>query len=295
MSNVSGSSAPYTTIASAVQAAAADDTIMVDGSHTSYGSVTIDKQLTLIGPGYMLVEDGILEEGASSATVSGITITYEKVCVKGITCTGDVTIKTNNVVINRCYLKNIEIQDKVSNTIVHQNLISGAIREFGSSSAFRAYYTQVTNNIFLANTISHMANSYIANNTFAVKTSKATNEIFSFMNGCTIENNILSKQSITESSSTGDNTCVNNYEYAASTENTTFESQKSPYTDTTTDKAICEKERSFVNGNYGACAGESPYVVAGVPTGPVIQDLTVPATVEQGKNLNVTIKLGMSE
>ena len=33
--------------------------------------------------------------------------------------------------------------------------------------------------------------------------------------------------------------------------------------------------------------------LAGVPSGPVIQDLVVPTTVEMGSKLNVTVKIGM--
>jgi hypothetical protein len=45
----------------------------------------------------------------------------------------------------------------------------------------------------------------------------------------------------------------------------------------------------------GAFNGDDPYVISGIPAGPVIQDITVPATVEQGGTLNVTIKLGIQK
>jgi len=45
----------------------------------------------------------------------------------------------------------------------------------------------------------------------------------------------------------------------------------------------------------GAFAGDDPYVISGIPAGPVIQDITVPSTVEQGGTLNVTIKLGIQK
>ena len=50
-----------------------------------------------------------------------------------------------------------------------------------------------------------------------------------------------------------------------------------------------------VTSTYGAFAGDSPYVLAGVPSGPVIQDLVVPTTVEMGSKMNVTIKIGMQK
>ena len=44
---------------------------------------------------------------------------------------------------------------------------------------------------------------------------------------------------------------------------------------------------------YGAFAGNDPYILSGVPAGPVVQDLIVPTTVEKGSKMNVTIKVGV--
>ena len=46
---------------------------------------------------------------------------------------------------------------------------------------------------------------------------------------------------------------------------------------------------------YGAFAGDSPYVLSGIPSAPVIQDLVMPTTVEKGKKMNVTIKVGIQK
>ena len=49
-----------------------------------------------------------------------------------------------------------------------------------------------------------------------------------------------------------------------------------------------------VMNTHGAFAGNDPYVISGVPAGPIITDMVVPATVEMGSKLNVTIKVDIS-
>ena len=56
VSNVNGSTAPYSTIQAAHDAASAGDTIMVDGSNTVYEETEISKKLVLVGPGFWINE-----------------------------------------------------------------------------------------------------------------------------------------------------------------------------------------------------------------------------------------------
>ena len=65
-----------------------------------------------------------------------------------------------------------------------------------------------------------------------------------------------------------------------------------------TDKQVLEKLSDVpdeVMAQYGAFAGDDPYVISGIPAGPVIERLTVPVSVEEGSKLNVTIKLGLQK
>jgi len=52
VSNTPNFPAQYTSLAAAIAASANDDVILVAGSETSYGSVELNKRLTIIGPGY---------------------------------------------------------------------------------------------------------------------------------------------------------------------------------------------------------------------------------------------------
>ena len=69
------------------------------------------------------------------------------------------------------------------------------------------------------------------------------------------------------------------------------------YEDRTTDLTIknqqLSEEIAAAIADKGAFNGDDPYVISGIPAGPVIQDITVPASVAQGSTLNVTIKLGV--
>ncbi len=46
---------------------------------------------------------------------------------------------------------------------------------------------------------------------------------------------------------------------------------------------------------YGAFAGNDPYVISGIPAGPMIEELTIPTSVEEGSVMEVTIKFGTAK
>lgn len=282
VSNVSGSSAPYSSIEAAQNAAESGDTIMIDASSNSYGAVTlnINKQLVLIGPGYFLVENEIVAEGASSASLGKLTIMCEGTVVKGLEISS-VDIQAPKAIVNRCKVGAIALN--ADNCIIHQNYITGAID--GGDSRNQTQYHQITNNILNSNasfvyySISYIGNSYIAYNT-----SKLSSINFNGVKNSTIEYNIAN--GFKKDDNYSDNSFHDNY--TTSLYNTNLKSNS------IIDKDYFEIELPTEDqGKYGAFAGNSPYVLAGVPSGPVIQDLIVPTTVEMGSKMNVTVKIGM--
>lgn len=280
VSNVSGSSAPYASIEAAHDAANSGDTIMVDPSSTRYtemASTNIDltKRLVIIGPGYWLVKDGIIQEGASSASVGKFTIKVEGTVIQGMTL-NSLVIQASKVVINRCHIGGISISKAASNVVLNQNFITG------QPDANKGSFHQVTNNIFTYNTttsytvLSSFDQSLIAYNTFRSATTNLN------LTNCTIEHNIWSVFN-----DKGSNNSVSE-NYVTSIINTQS-------TNEFIDKDFYENVEipADILSQYGAFAGDSPYVLAGVPSGPVIKDLGVPTTVELGSKLNVTVKIGM--
>jgi len=289
VSNVSGSSAPYSTIKAAHDAAAVGDTIIVDGSAINYGDVTLSKKVVLIGPGYWLVANGIMEEGAMAAEIERLQITAAETVVKGMCINNDLVIdNADKVIVTRCYINRYFTLDVSNNCVIHQNYIAMyGVRNGSYMQASK--FAQITNNIIrgadIGGDITGLDNSYIANNSF-INGHKFSEPTFSYLSNCTIENNILFDN---EGLSMNGCTFKNNFLY--STKDYYSLGSYSQYTD-----AQCKAdELKFSQGKYGAFSGDDPYVISGIAPGPVIQDITVPTTVEKGSKMNVTIKVGIQK
>lgn len=281
VSNVSGSSAPYSTIAAAHDAASTGDTIMVDASPISYGDITLTKRLVVLGPGYWLVENGIVEEGASAATFSNIDSYIEGSVFKGIYMDG-ITIRGAKTIVSRCYIyNNISIKLGADNCVIHQNYIKGYIKGQKSDTSVTAYH-QITNNIIGGNEwriVENMNNIYFAYNTCLYRGQNVWFNSYMYIYNSTAEHNFTPKGiSVDEKSnnSVSDNYIPSIWEPAGNR-----------------DYQLKETYVADEGKNYGAFAGSDPYVLSGVPSGPVIQDLIMPATVEIGSTMNVTIKVGV--
>ena len=276
VSNVEGSSAPYKSISAAIDAAEEGDTIMVDASSTSYGGFAIRKRVVLLGPGYWLQENDIIQEGGGQAIAGEITIYAKGAVVKGVTFNGDIEIRGSQVVISRCRLVrgNIVIDSNFDNCIIHQNFLRG-LNGYASSNH------QITNNIIAGDeadptaSILSVTDSYIAFNTFVGVVPKHMDDNYWGVRNCTIEKNIFKGVPAFHSSSHyGDNYVPELWNYDV----------------TMTDKEVLAVAPNL---SYGAFAGNDPYILSGVPAGPVVQDLIVPTTVEKGSKMNVTIKVGV--
>ncbi|MBQ6965877.1 MAG: hypothetical protein IJP82_09350 [Bacteroidaceae bacterium] len=291
VSNVAGSSAPYTTFEAAHDAASSGDTIMLDASAKAYGDefgrATITKSLVILGPGYWLVENGIVEEGAGAAQFSGLTIKADGTVVKGMWLS-QCNIEASKVVINRCRLSNstsgIIFKSGFSNCIISQNIISGGIGTSGGTGSFSTNH-QITNNIFtvsmMGNGFSQMKDCYIAYNTFRTNEFHLNNVLNS-----TVEYNLWKEYKESAIASSEGCSVANNYETAVVNTQATNAFIDKDYYD-----AI--EYPADVRATYGAFAGDSPYILSGIPSGPIIQDLIVPTTVEKGSTMSVTVKVGV--
>ena len=296
VSNVPNSGAPYTSISDAMTAAADGDTIIVDGSAQKYDEAAINKRIVLMGPGYWLAENGTLQDGASPATVGNIYFNggSDGTIVTSMECTGTVYVKATNVTITRCKIDGNIIHDanpnSANHTIIHQCFLGGYIRGYGNIASHLTPSVQVTNNIFTKRydddgLIEYLTDSYIAYNTM---TNNHTNIHYTCdvgLKGCTIEKNVAYWLGSLETCTYSDNFMQHD------------EGDVLIYPDTSTDFTIKNQELSAdvlskIEGK-GAFAGDDPYVISGLPVGPVIKDISVPASVTAGSSLNVTIKLGV--
>lgn len=267
------SSAPYASIAAAVTAAVDGDTIMVEGSTVDYDETTINKRLVILGPGYWLRENGITTESAQSANINGITTTEGGTVIMGIHVWGGFRVEGAKTVITRCRLdEGVSIAKGINNCVIHQCFIGGDV----GSGYDHSYYHQITNNIFGAMNCKGIGDSYIAYNTSYTH----WGESFWNSGNCKIEKNIFYTNDI----NVGDgNTIQDNYIAGDA------------YQDIQTDKDVRDTKLPSAADGFGAFAGDDPYRISGIPAGPMIEELTIPTSVEEGGTMEVTIKLGSAK
>lgn len=288
VNNTSGSGAQYTSFDAAQEAANDGDVIIFDGSPTSYGKIVVSKKLTLQGPGYFLDVNDPTKEGYSPASFQEVTLQCEGAKVTGLFIDGSLNMKANNLVVTRCYVQWIYVckpysytDDHISNGIIHQNyILAGIIGDHYSASAT---YMQVTNNIIAGGgnaMFGNMDNSVISRNT-AISQEPG---VLALTN-CVIENNISCN---IEYISNKGNTYGNNYSFG------NYEGAKL-YGDSykRTDASIKEVDATLAL-DKGAFSGDDPYVLSGLSTGPILQDVIIPESVVQGEDLKVTVKIGSS-
>ncbi|TDH28714.1 hypothetical protein EXU57_01155 [Segetibacter sp. 3557_3] len=104
VNNNSGIAADFTTLTNAHNGAAAGDTLHVEGSPNSYGSLTATKRLIIIGPGYYLSQNENTQALKLTARVDGITVNTgaSGTQIMGMDFNGySVSVFANDVVIKR--------------------------------------------------------------------------------------------------------------------------------------------------------------------------------------------------
>lgn len=285
VNNTPGASASYTNMADALEAVADGDVIVVDGSTTSYGNITVSKKITIQGPGYLLNENNITDTGSQSAKFGTVTLGAEGVKLTGLQCE-NINIKKNECVITRCYLGTIQHTEAysynttpISGCVIHQNYITNGID--GDNYSAAATNFQITNNIFTRRyspSINYFDHSTISHNSF-IGDSNCLNRVTNSV----VEHNIglgLSSSGTEDKNSYVGNATIPSSDYGQ-------------YTTDWTEQKVKETEAKSEPGK-GAFSGDSPYVLSGVPTGPYIKSVNIPASVAQGENLNVVIEVSLS-
>lgn len=293
VSNVAGSSAPYTTYAEAEVDALDGDTIIFDGSATSYGDVVVKgKRLVLFGHGYLLAANNVSNLNDCDAQFGNIEIQTEGTIVQGLKAT-NIYIRANNVVVTRCHANKIlngggyegYYSGVFSGIVIHQNFVTYNITGIAGSTSQYFSNSQITNNIVVcsqydAELIQAMRNSVVQNNILINKYFK--DEIAATpMNlvECMVENNIVFAN---DKVVTGSNNETSGNIVAASG----FE-----FTDLANDASILDDLKEYTAQGVGAGAGTDPYVISGIPAGPMIEDIDMPTTVEKGKSMEVVVKV----
>lgn len=224
VSNRPGTPAQYATVAAAITAAAAGDTIYINGSETSYGGINIDRRLVIMGAGHNPRKQSILKTTvnivqftkteASGSSIIGL-------AVQSISYSSPV----NNITVKRCAFSSIIfatygqgwlIEANIGNTIyfslinssgqrmaanstIRNNILSGSIHEASGLIIANNVFIRNANN---ANALNNIENSGIQNNVFyGVSAQGAKTSTFS---------NNISYQNTTTFLPYGDNSGANN-------------------------------------------------------------------------------------
>lgn len=292
VNNTPGVNAPYTTLAAAITAADVNDIILVEGSATSYGSHTITKKVTIVGPGYFLSEntglqvtpnEAILDNldlnvGASGSKISGMSFSTGGIYINGVSsieATNNrvgvvfLTGAGSNVLVKGNYMGTFACNGTHTGVIVSNNYLS-------SQAVVNSGLVTFSNNTCNLNGTAQFIGSVVQNNIFiGFPVSPHASS--------TYNNNVWQQAAISGAD-------------ASNVFNIAVASLFLGLTGNTTDTQWRLKVGSPAIGagiggvDCGMYGGVTPYKPSGIATGQhTIHNLIVPATVIQNGTLNVKV------
>lgn len=196
--------AQYTSFQAAIDAASADDTILVAGSPNYYGDITVNKRLVIFGAGHnnpygynTIVDDVNLVTvsaviGASGSHISGLYVRYDFRLYGSYTGGGVL----ENVIVERCRLHNVGWNhDDV--TYTNDTIRNCLIQDYNMYFNDGTYSgVMLHNNVFDNETFSQDGNADLSgvevlNNIFLDETANVFNSGGSRIKNMIIENNIF--------------------------------------------------------------------------------------------------------
>lgn len=293
--------ADFDSLSVAIAAASPGDTLLLAGSTATYGDVTIDKELHLVGPGYFHTSnfpDAVPQPGAiiSSITIetadgSGSSLRSLQVASITLKVASNLLLEriaptsesnttyllyndVHDLTIRQCY--KIAIQGgSTSNPSTNFKILNNVI-VFGFNVT--APNSQVENNIFSGTNISATSVTFRYNILAPAKNSRIT------LTNCLAEYNIADAANTSSSPDWPGTTNLNDVDAT-----TLFVGgelakgfQLSP--------ASPALNIDGLGNDAGIFNGDHPYVISGMPSVPVIYSVTAPATVEAGETFTLSFK-----
>ncbi len=129
VNNNNPSPGTYSTIQAAVTAASNGDTLLIAGSPTNYGTVTLNKKLTLIGPGYNPQKQNPQVSFLGTLDINSVLANGSS--IMGIYFTGSINLSINalaNLTIKRNFFGSSGVYfyatDTVNNIQISENIFS---------------------------------------------------------------------------------------------------------------------------------------------------------------------------
>ncbi|MBC7937915.1 MAG: hypothetical protein H7Y86_21420 [Rhizobacter sp.] len=319
INNNAGIAADFTTFHAAVNSSAvlAGDTVYMEPSNTQYAtnSMTLNKRLIVVGPGYFLdpanattpgnpglqvttidSEIGFLRMGAGSdgtrflgVTLAGSiyftganNISFEKVYFpSGIYYESGTNDATS---FRKCFFNNgINISNSgtavITNFICENNIFYGGA--YITLTTLAGSGNIVRNNSVVGGNVFTLNNTYVANNIFAIGSQ-------STFTNCTIKNNLFQIAQTLPGTAVGNQLSVNMTNVyvggaTGSLDSRTALKAGSPAI------AAGLTVGAVVTPDCGAYGATDPYKLSGIPNIPSIYALTVPVSIPSGSaTMNVT-------
>lgn len=290
------------------------DTLYLDPGLVTSETATINKQVTIIGTGYLRASSPHQFANVSTS----LTITAEGTKIEGLWC-GNIYIRAANVTIERCYstgniyVNNSNNNIKYTGILIRQCYIVGSYY-IGGSGTSKESLTNATieNNILISsysNPLRYLNGCTVRNNYIRYTgTSTSANVIANSIN-CTIYNNILLNNYKPELVLNVDATCTaNNNIYSSSTTDEENHNLGLGSADESlifvmsgnNDERYSElKEGSPAIGygvdgaDCGPTGGLYPYVVSGLPAYHPYYTNAVFSKTSDGTGVNVSLKIKM--
>jgi hypothetical protein len=298
--NNTGLPAYFTTLQQAHDSAAvqAGDTLHLESSLTSYGSLDATKKLIILGPGYFLTQNLNNQFNQDGAQADNITfdIGSEGSVISGVTVNNNISINAGSISVIRNYVEGMVwitgdagVTNSFSNTSILQNYIGGEIVSAGGTGTY--------SNIILSNNLVEESIDLPSNFTGIITNNIITNlsngDLSAY--GSTIQNNIAAG---TIYVGAGDNITYNLYGTGSlPATNQTITNWATLFVDTVSTDASWELATGSqaigagaAGADCGIFGGSTPYHLSGLPDIPSIYYLSAPA-MSSGNTLPVTISV----
>jgi hypothetical protein len=300
VNNNPGFDVDYTTLQAAVDAAIGGDTIYVEGSTAYYAGATINKQLTIVGPGYFLNENPKTQANRLEALFnSNLTFAAgsEGSTLMGCRFSSDLIINVDDITVIRNYLWNVEFETSCDNILLAQNYVYNTIHAYTPGV--------LTNSVISNNIIRGQFSTHATSGPLVVSNNVLITTNYTFPIDCynaNIQNNILigaaatislNSNSISNNILTKDGTDANGNQY--NIDMTTVFADYDGQLDMSTDgkwqlKAGSPALDAGVGGvDCGVYGGVAPYILSGIPNLPHIYEASVQAAASSESGLQVTI------
>jgi hypothetical protein len=315
VNNMPDTSPNYTTIQAAINAAADGDTLLIEGSVTSYAAFTLtNKRLNIIGPGYGLSQNLGTPANKLSATIAGSTTSLIR------TSSASGGSANGTLVMGLEFLGTLQLDLCANVTVARCALLgSGRIEVNGPQCVITQVYGAPGTGISYNSNASglRVENCVIPDGAISWSGSNITGVVFrnNLMRGfsdnglMTVENNIF-----TSSVSISSGSVYRNNLFSSSVPSPIFGSGNLAYTSTLAlmpsySTSIPIPGTSFdsryrlgsapnaalnagTDGTHiGPFGGTNPYVLSGVPPLPTIDELSVPQFSAPGTNLTIRVKV----